>query len=575
MRIHFSLFLISLFTLYSCTDSKTSDSGNSESNETIFFGGDIITMEGNKAVYAEAVVTKNGEIAFVGDLKSAKNKFPNHKTCDLKNKTMVPGFIEPHFHPGLGTVLLPMHWLTPEDWDLGNIKQVKAVNNRQEFIAKLEELVSQHKPEDGIIEIFGYSQFFHGNIYKPTLDSIAKEIPLMVFHRSFHETIFNSAGLEYFGYTKENMNDHQANFEKGYVMEEFQVLDFFYKRWLPTITSERWRYGMDKNVQIIVENGITSSHDPGGSLGITSEQIEETYKAFDGQSTRYYYTIEPRVSFAQGGVDSTMALIKTKVENNTSNVITNSNQIKLFIDGGMFSQAMMLSTPYTDGHDGEYITTPENLYTIWKPFWERKLSAHIHVNGDAAVDDLFKIIERLKSELPWADHRTVFEHFGVSRPEQAKKMKELGVAASVNAYYPVALSENFAKTGAGPEERAHYFSRNGSLLRNQVRTSIHSDFPMAPPSPLFLMWCSVNRISLNGNIVGPEERITAYDALRAITIDAAYCIKQEDKIGSITVGKKADFTIIDSNPLKIDPLKIKDIKVISVVFEGISHRQIN
>ncbi len=561
-----STILLAISFMASC--GKKEASQESIAKYTIYHNGEIITMENESNPTVESVVTKGDVIVYTGMLKDAKNQYPKVQSFDLKGKTMLPGLIEPHFHPGLGAILLPMHWLTPEDWDLGSVKKVEATKNKNEFLTKVKTLVNDWSPGDSVINIFGYSQFFHGSIYKRELDSISSEVPIVIFHRSFHENILNSAGLEYFGYNRDNMDDHQADFDKGIVVEAFQLLDFIYKRWAPKVSIEQWEDGMNQVLTLMKENGITTSHDPGGSMGITPEQLAKTYELFENKPARCYISIDVRPSFVTGGIDGSLSAIKKLAETNTNNIIANENQIKLFIDGGMFSQAMMLSKPYTDGHKGEYITTPSALYDLWKPFWNKKISAHIHVNGDAAVDDLFAIIIKLQEESPWPEHRTVFEHFGVSRPQQSEEMKKLGISASVNAYYPIALSENFAQTGVGPKERSHYFSRNGSLVKNDIKTSFHSDFPMAPPSPLYLAWCAVNRVTQNGNVVGPEEKVTPYQALKAITIDAAYSIKKENTIGSITPGKKADFTILNNNPLTVAPMKIKDVEVKWVVFEG-------
>lgn len=558
--------ILTVFVIAGCANKEPNKDLSEEF--TLIHNGEIITMENAPGSMVESVVTKDELIVYTGLLEEAKKRYPNAQSIDLKGKTMIPGLIEPHLHPGLGALLLPMHWLTPEDWDLGSVKKVKATKSKSEFLSNVQAITKDWKPGDDVVKIFGYSQFFHGDIHKKELDSVTSEVPIVIFHRSFHENIFNSAGLTYYGYNRENMDDHQADFDKGIVVEAFQILDFIYKRYAPRITVEQWADGINQTLTLLKENGVTTAHDPGGSMGTTPEQMVKTYEIFDQEPVRCFLSVDVRHSFATGGIEATLASIEELSKKNTKNIMINKNQVKLFLDGGMFSQAMVLSEPYTDGHEGEYITEPDALYELWKPFWEKRISAHIHVNGDAAVDELFIIIKKLQKESPWSEHRTVFEHFGVSRPEQTVTMKELGISASVNVYYPVALSDNFTETGAGPASRSHYFSRNASLVANDIRATYHSDFPMAPPSPLYLAWCAINRVTQSGNVVGPEERVTPYQALKAITIDAAYNIQQENNIGSITVGKIADFTILKENPLTVDPLKFKDIKVEAVVFEG-------
>jgi len=110
--------------------------------------------------------------------------------------------------------------------------------------------------------------------------------------------------------------------------------------------------------------------------------------------------------------------------------------------------------------------------------------------------------------------------------------------------------------------------RLGDLSRARVRWSLHSDMPMAPADPLFLMWCAVNRITGSGRVAGPDQTVSAEEALRGVTIEAAYSLKMEDEIGSIVPGKRANLTVLDENPLSVDPTAIRDIKVHGTVMEG-------
>ncbi|WP_298533848.1 amidohydrolase [uncultured Algibacter sp.] len=559
--------IFGLCILISCTN-RNEKNIKDESTYIKYYGGEIITIDITMQSAAEAVVTKDDIIVFVGTKSEANKLYPYAKSVDLDNNVMIPGFVDNHLHLGLGAILLPLYWVTPENWGLPNGRTISATVGKEKFLEEVQSLVDQFKKSDQVLQIFGYSQYFHGIIYKEDLDKISTTIPINIFHRSFHENIFNSAALDFYGYTRENMNDPQADFDKGIVLENFQQLDFLYQRWLPTFSIDEWKSGIKQVNQLLLKNGITTIHGPGAFLGATKEQIDATYELFSEASARSYFSYDVRPTFYEKGFEATLNYIDQNASRNNEHIIYQNDQIKLFIDGGMFGQQMMVTEPYTDGHIGEYITEPKALYELWEPFWKKNIDVHIHVNGDQGIDDLIIIMEKLQIEFPRENHRTVFEHFGVSRIEQSEKMAKLGIIASVNPYYNHALGENFTINGVGPESRSHYFSRSGTLAKNNVRFSLHSDFPMAPPSPLFLMWCAVNRLGVSGQTLGPEEKITPYQALKAVTIDAAYAIKQEANIGSIEVGKKADFTILDKNPLKVDPLSIKDIKVHSVVFNG-------
>ena len=158
-------------------------------------------------------------------------------------------------------------------------------------------------------------------------------------------------------------------------------------------------------------------------------------------------------------------------------------------------------------------------------------------------------------------------HFAVSQKNQVERIKRLGAIVSVNPYYPVALADNYRTNGLEPE-RADSMVRLGDVERAKIPYSLHSDMPMAPGQPLFLMWAAVNRVTNEGNLRAPEQRISRQGALRAETIEAAYSLQLEKEMGSIESGKLANFTILSDNPITVDPMDIKNIAIWGTVLEG-------
>jgi hypothetical protein len=176
-------------------------------------------------------------------------------------------------------------------------------------------------------------------------------------------------------------------------------------------------------------------------------------------------------------------------------------------------------------------------------------------------------LEHNMRRAPRHDHRTVIVHFAVSRPEQVARIKRLGAIVSGNPYYPVALADNYRANGLDPQ-RADPMVRMGDVERAGISYSYHSDMPMAPGQPLFLMWSGVNRVTNDGNLRGPEQRVSRLGALKAVTLEAAYSLQMENEVGSIVPGKLANFTILADNPLTVEPMTIKDIRVWGTVHEG-------
>jgi predicted amidohydrolase YtcJ len=203
----------------------------------------------------------------------------------------------------------------------------------------------------------------------------------------------------------------------------------------------------------------------------------------------------------------------------------------------------------------------------FRVYWDLGYQLHVHVNGDAGLDMVLDQLEANLRRRPRNDHRTVIIHFAVSRPEQVARIKRLGAIVSGNPYYPVALADNYRGNGLDPE-RADAMVRMGDVEKAGISYSYHSDMPMAPGQPLLLMWSGVNRITNDGNVRGPEQKVSGLGALKAVTIEAAYSLQMEDDAGSIVPGKLANFTILAENPLTVDPVKVKDIAVWGTVSEG-------
>jgi predicted amidohydrolase YtcJ len=200
-------------------------------------------------------------------------------------------------------------------------------------------------------------------------------------------------------------------------------------------------------------------------------------------------------------------------------------------------------------------------------FWDAGYQLHAHTNGDASAEVLINLLKTLQKNTPRADHRLSLEHFAYTTEDQNRQLKELGAVVSANPYYHFILSDIYSDQWLGAD-RGNQMVRLGSLERLGVPFAFHSDSPMAPLEPLTLVSAAVNRLTINGNQTGELERVSVDAGLRAITINAAWIMGYEDQIGSIRAGKKADFTILEADPYKVNPKRIKDIKIWGTVFEG-------
>jgi predicted amidohydrolase YtcJ len=187
-----------------------------------------------------------------------------------------------------------------------------------------------------------------------------------------------------------------------------------------------------------------------------------------------------------------------------------------------------------------------------------------------ALDQALDSLEELQAANPRFDHRYTIEHFSISNSMQPRRIKALGALVNGNPYFTHFRSQLHSNNAYGPD-RSQALGRYGSLAREGVTFALHSDYPqvVVPMLPLTAVWTTVNRVAEDGvTVVGEGEKISVERAMRAITIDAAYILGVEDRIGSLEPGKFADFAILDEDPFEVDPMDIKDIPVWGTALSG-------
>ncbi|KPA51884.1 hydrolase [Photobacterium leiognathi subsp. mandapamensis] len=570
----YSKLTSSIMLLLSAASTAVYASSDADSKTTIFYGGPIITME-KAQPSAEAVVTSEfGKIVYVGSEKEALKQYPDSKKVDLDDKVLMPGFIEQHVHPFLAALTLNMPVIAPEEWKLPN-QTWPAVTNHDDYIAALKAQEKALKDPNEVLWTWGFNNFFHGKLSRQELDKISDTRPIGVWHRSAHEFYVNSAFIKKFGLNQADIDKlgkevaDQANLEQGHFYEGGALI-YLLPRIAPELANkERFEAGLKQMVTMLHQKGVTAYNEPGAFI---PDYMVDTYLDILGNKSTpmySYFTPESKTPFIAKGKEGVLQEVKriTTTLPEEGKVRYFDDQIKLLFDGAIISQLMKMKDGYTDGHHGEWIQTPEDVETITKIFWDNDYQILVHVNGDEGVEKLIKILEKRQAEYPRKDHRFTIVHFANSTDEQVAKLKKLGAIISVNPYYVTGFSEKFGEVGLG-KERAHAMVRLGTIEKEGISVSLHSDAPMAPSDPLLLAWSAATRITNEGTVVRPDLVLSRDAALRGITIEAAYSWGEEDRLGSIKTGKVANFTILEQDPYKVDLKKLKDIPIYGTVFEG-------
>jgi len=519
---------------------------------------------------AEAVAVRDGRIVEVGTLESLRpwlDAHPHEIDDRFKDDVITPGLIDPHLHPGMAAVILPMEFITAMEWRLP-WETVPATTTPEAFDARLAEKIRDGDPDELLI-VWGHHELWHGPISRERIGRASPTRPVVVWNRSFHELCMNDAALARLGIDAASIGDRpQIDLERGRFYEV--GLGYAIQRLNPYLLApERFEAGLERLKQVVHFGGQTTIADMAVGIFDFETELAALGRVFERPDNPFRIELIPHglVLGAGRSTEELTGVLDALPERNTER-LRFARRIKLFADGAFFAQAAQLMEPgYIDGHHGEWLMAPEQLEAAARLHWHRDYRIHVHVCGDLGVELALDILEKLQRERPRFDHGFTLEHFGYSTPEQVTRAAALGASVSANVYYLHELSDMYARYSVG-YERASTMARIGSCFRAGVTTALHSDFTMAPAQPLNSMWVAVNRINAQGDVMGPEERLTPEQGLEAITLNAARVIGRDAEIGSIRAGKKADFTVLAEDPLAVDPRKIRDIEIRATVFDG-------
>lgn len=546
----------------------------------IYVARRVVTMDDSKPA-AEAVAVRDGRFVAVGSFEEVTAAVgADHKVSrEFADRVLMPGLIDQHLHPMLGATTLTTEIIAPEDWNLPRRPQV-AARTPEEYDARMT-AAHMSLAEGEWLFSWGWHALWHGLMDRQRLDALTGDRPTAVWQRSCHEWILNTAALERIGLTREMTEGHglaseQLDWDRGHFWENGWMIVL--SRYLMPVfmTTERFMAGLVQLTEYLHMNGVTAINEPGiywrnepwdlyqEILGHPDVPFESTFMV-EGrtqpvrklQPEQFVPDAEAQVQRGQG----------TKVR-------VLDRHVKLFCDGAIISQLMQMKDPYLDGdgnpdphHHGEWIMLPDDLRTVFDAYWDAGWQIHIHVNGDLGLEVLLDVMEDARRRTPRTDHRTVVVHFANSNEEQVDRIARLGAIVSANPYYPVGFADKYGEWGLGPE-RADAMVRSASVLARGVPLSFHSDLPMCPADPMLMASYGVNRITASGRVAGPEQRISVHDALRAVTIEAAFSWRREHELGSVVPGKIANLTVLDGDPYDIDPTRLGDIAVTATLFEG-------
>ena len=528
---------------------------------------------------ASAVAVSEGRIVSVGSIESMQpwlRRYPHVIDDRYRDKVMMPGFIDPHTHLRLSGTYMGLEYVGPIDSAAPNGIR-KGLPSRDAVLNQLRALAAEHDDPNVPITAWGYDPASQeGHLDRDMLDQISDSVPIWVIAYAPHIVYANTPMIEMIGVDDDSVGHGIGRYPDGRLNGWFVETEATALATRPVAKqvygTNAGRDAIDRMGAVAKGAGVTTTADLvwGMADGFEPEWNDHASAIAEGTFPLRIFMIpfEPKL-VREFGSEMLHFLETKRAEGNDR---LNTHGVKYVNDGSYPSMTLVMNEPgYLDedgAHTGEIPW--EDMVDRMLPFWKAGVQIHSHANGDRTLDMTLDTLEALQRIHPRFDHRFTVEHYCISSPAQARRLAALGGQASVNIYFVHFRAQLHSEHGFGPD-RSEATARLGSLQRAGAPFALHSDFNLVvtPLSPLLAAWCAVNRVGADGEtVMAPGERISVDSALRAITIDAAYILNRDSSLGSLEVGKHADFTILDDDPYEVAPEQIKDVAVHDTVLNG-------
>ena len=551
-----------LFFVTSCSTNKEILINN---NSTIYFGGDILTMESDNPVYVESIVIESGTIAFTGSLDEAIEKFPAARKSDLNGKTLMPGFIDGHCHfagfPGqsVGAQILP-----PPDATVSDIPTL--INVLKEWSTpeniKLTGWIFGLGFDDSVLEEKRFPTKFD-------LDKVSEDIPVMIIHISGHFASVNSKALEMLNINANTIDPEggvirrvENSNEPNGVLEELAAIPY-----MPMVLAPKSEAAM--------MTFLNSGQDMAMSYGYTTAQegraMPNTHAFLEEVAKQELLKIDI-VSYIDYSIAD--SLLRTEWYSPSYKNHYRIGGMKITLDGSPQGRTAWRTQPYLlppDGAEKGYkgypaIPNDQDVIDIYEVAYKNQWQILTHANGDAAMDQMIRTMSEVQQKYGKENRRDVLIHGQYVRDDQLDEFQKLSVVASLFPLHTYYWGDWHAQLIG--DSLANFISPTRAALDKKMNITIHTDAPVALPNLMRVIWTATTRVSRSGKIIGADQRLTVYEALKCITDWSAYQHFEEKTKGTLTKGKIADLVLLNKNPLKVDLEEVKDIIVTETIKNG-------
>lgn len=531
--------------------------------KSLYCNGDFVSMVSEDDSFEALLVADDGTISFVGALEEARARAEGCKEIDLDGKTVLPGFIDSHGHFGMANNLLVTA-------DLSMCESI------DEILDTLEAFYAENDIDsDGVIVGMNYDhnnqkEGRHPN--KFDLDKVAQDVPIALLHVSCHMMAANSLMLEIAGINESSEDPEGSRYARvegtrepnGYIEETAAMLPV-YGAALARLDSSYDRLIEDMQ-KIYSSRGVTTCQE-----GATNEEMCEAFTRLAEQGRmRIDVVMYPMSSYDVEGMLKEHASFCSRDYRGHVRI----GGVKTVLDGSPQGRTAWMSEPYSLGDEGEGFCShgfksDEEVYRFAKMAVDEGYDYLAHANGDATAEQVLRCYGRAYADSDNPDKgnlRPVLIHCQTTRRDQFERMNALNMVPSMFPshiwYWGDVHLKNF-----GPE-RGMRVSAVHDALEFGTPFTFHTDCPVLLPNMLEAVWCAVDRTTKCGAQLSLDQKVGVFDALKGITINGAYQYHEEDRKGTLEVGKLADLAILDRNPLKVETGEIRDIVVVETVKEG-------
>jgi predicted amidohydrolase YtcJ len=540
---------------------------------TVFQAKRIITMDPGRPT-ADAVAVRDGRIVSVGSRASMQQWLDTHPYVvddTFADHVIMPGFVDPHTHLRWAGAVTALPYVGP----IASPTGAPATPTREDVLTHLRALDAALPPGEPLF-VWGFDPAYQGgHLHRDDLDQVSRDRPIWVLAYAIHYLYANSPMLDAIGATASTDVHGVGRYPDGRLdgtFVEMEAVRFAQRPFAHLINNrEAAREGLRALSRTVQRAGVTTTADMGLGVQDFDRELEdhiEIVNASDFPLRMVMASAEIAMNLAHG--ENAAQFVADLAQRSTDKL--RFHGVKMWLDGSYQAMSLRVKYPgYINGENGLRGDVPWNaLVDRMLPYWERGIPIHAHANGDEAIDAALDTLEELQRRCPRFDHRFTIEHYLISDTSQARRLASLGGLASVLVQYVHHRSQIQNKQGLGPD-RAEATARLGSLAREGVTFGLHSDFAFAllPISPLEAAWTAVTRLAAdNQTVQAPGERISIDLALRSITIDAAHVIGMDHLVGSLEVGKYADFVVLGQDPTVVDPEGLRDVPVVATVLGG-------